>query len=80
MKARLLKNLRKDAEYAITIEYAYPMYVVTLNMAGFTTNGIIKERFTELEKGNGLCGKPTQGLHIKHCKNKPNRRKKNNVR
>ena len=42
MKARLLKNLRKDAEYAITIEYAYPMYVVTLNMAGFTTNGIIK--------------------------------------
>ena len=50
MKARLLKNLRKDAEYAITIEYAYPMYVVTLNMAGFTTNGIIKERFTELER------------------------------
>ena len=50
MKARLLKNLRKDAEYAITIEYAYLLFFFFLNMAGFTIYGIFKERFTELER------------------------------
>lgn len=48
MKAKLLKRLRKDAEYAISIEYAYPYFYVILNMAGYNINGVLKDKFNDL--------------------------------
>ena len=41
MKSRLLKQLRKDASNAITMEYEYPNYKVVIYANGYQTNGII---------------------------------------
>ena len=41
MKARLLKQLRKDALNAVTMEYEYPNYKVVIYANGYQTNGII---------------------------------------
>ena len=49
MKARLLKNLRRDASNAITMEYEYPTYNVVIYASGYQTNGIIVVNFHNLK-------------------------------
>ena len=45
MKARLLKQLRKDALNAIAMEYNYPNYNVVIYASGYQTNGVIVVNF-----------------------------------
>ena len=49
MKAKLLKNLRRDASNAITIEYEYPKYKVIIYANGYQTNGVIVVNFHNLK-------------------------------
>ena len=49
MKARLLKNLRRDASNAITMEYEYPNYKVVIYASGYQTNGVIVVNFHNLK-------------------------------
>ena len=49
MKARLLKQLRKDALNAIVLEYNYPTYNVVIYASGYQTNGVIVVNFHNLK-------------------------------
>ena len=50
MKARLLKQLRKDALNAVALEYNYPTYNVVIYASGYQTNGIIVLSFSTLKE------------------------------
>lgn len=50
MKTKLLKNLRRDASNAITMEYEYPNYKVVIYAIGYQTNGIIVIPFSTLKE------------------------------
>ena len=50
MKAKLLKNLRRDASNAIALEYVYPNYKVIIYASGYQTNGIIVLSFSTLKE------------------------------
>ena len=50
MKARLLKQLRKDALNAVALEYEYPNYKVIIYASGYQTNGIIVLSFSTLKE------------------------------
>ena len=49
MKARLLKQLRKDAFNAVALEYNYPTYNVVIYASGYQTNGVIVVNFHNLK-------------------------------
>ena len=49
MKARLLKQLRKDALNAIALEYNYPTYNVVIYASGYQTTGVIVVNFHNLK-------------------------------
>ena len=49
MKARLLKQLRKDALTAVALEYEYPNYKVVIYASGYQTNGVIVVNFHNLK-------------------------------
>ena len=50
MKARLLKQLRKEALTAVALEYEYPNYEVIIYASGYQTNGIIVLSFSTLKE------------------------------
>ena len=49
MKARLLKQLRKDAFNAVALEYNHPTYNVVIYASGYQTNGVIVVNFHNLK-------------------------------
>ena len=49
MKARLLKQLRKDALNAVALEYTYPNYNVVIYASGYQTTGVIVVNFLNLK-------------------------------
>ena len=49
MKARLLKQLRKDALTAVALEYNYPTYNVVIYASGYHTTGVIVVNFLNLK-------------------------------
>ena len=49
MKARLLKQLRKDALNAVALEYNYPNYNVVIYASGYQTTGVIVVNFRNLK-------------------------------
>ena len=49
MKARLLKQLRKDALNAVALEYNYPNYKVVIYANGYQINGVIVVNFHNLK-------------------------------
>ena len=49
MKARLLKQLRKDALNAVALEYNYPTYNVVIYASGYQTTGVIVVNFHNLK-------------------------------
>ena len=49
MKARLLKQLRKDALNAVASEYEYPNYKVVIYASSYQTNGVIVVNFHNLK-------------------------------
>ena len=49
MKARLLKQLRKDALNAVALEYNYQNYNVVIYASGYQTNGVIVVNFLNLK-------------------------------
>ena len=49
MKARLLKQLRKDALNAVALEYNYPTYNVDINKKGNQNTGVIVVNFRNLK-------------------------------
>ena len=49
MKARLLKQLRKDALNAVALEYNYPNYNVVIYVSGYQTTGVIVVNFRNLK-------------------------------
>ena len=49
MKARLLKQLRKDALNAVALEYNHPTYNVVIYASGYQTNGVIVVNFYNLK-------------------------------
>ena len=49
MKARLLKQLRKDALNAVALEYNYPNYNVVIYASGYQTTGVIVVNFLNLK-------------------------------
>ena len=49
MKARLLKQLRKDALNAVALEYNHPTYNVVIYASGYQTNGVIVVNFHNLK-------------------------------
>ena len=49
MKARLLKQLRKDALNAIALEDNYPTYNVVIYASGYQTTGVIVVNFHNLK-------------------------------
>ena len=49
MRAKLLKQLRRDAYNAIAMEYNYPTYNVVIYASGYQTNGVIVVNFHNLK-------------------------------
>ena len=49
MKARLLKQLRKDALNAVALEYNYPNYNGVIYASGYQTTGVIVVNFRNLK-------------------------------
>ena len=49
MRAKLLKQLRRDAYNAIAMEYNYPNYNVVIYASGYQTNGVIVVNFHNLK-------------------------------
>ena len=49
MKARLLKQLRRDALNAVALEYNYPTYNVVIYASGYQTTGVIVVNFHNLK-------------------------------
>ena len=49
MRAKLLKQLRRDAYNAIAMEYNYPTYNVVIYASGYQTTGVIVVNFHNLK-------------------------------
>ena len=49
MKARLLKQLRKDALNAVALEYNYPNSNLLIYASGYQTTGVIVVNFLNLK-------------------------------
>ena len=49
MKARLLKQLRKDALNAVAVEYNYSTYNGVIYASGYQTTGVIVVNFLNLK-------------------------------
>ena len=49
MRAKLLKQLRRDAYNAIAMEYNHPTYNVVIYASGYQTNGVIVVNFHNLK-------------------------------